>query len=170
MAATWGTLGAGAALNRSGSGLDVRVGRGGAGDLGRACRDGVREDGDDRRARFIRERKERCARGLSEGAVRALGRSGCVRWAGTAHTGEEREERRGRRAGRVLGRGKRERRERRGVEGSLGRGAAHAGRGGKGGPRERKGEGFWAGPAVPLSFLFFFPFSFLLSNHSNKSI
>jgi hypothetical protein len=37
MAATWETLGAGTALNRSGSGLDVRVGRGGAGDLGRAA-------------------------------------------------------------------------------------------------------------------------------------
>jgi hypothetical protein len=36
MAATWETLGVGATLNRSGSGLDVRVGRGGAGDLSRA--------------------------------------------------------------------------------------------------------------------------------------
>jgi hypothetical protein len=35
MAATWETLGAGAALNRSGSGLDVRVEREGAGDPGR---------------------------------------------------------------------------------------------------------------------------------------
>jgi hypothetical protein len=78
------------------------------------CGDGVRKDGDDRRARFIRERRERCACGLSEGAVRALDWHGCVRWAGTAHAGEEREERRGKLAGRVLGRGKREKRGARG--------------------------------------------------------
>jgi hypothetical protein len=71
------------------------------------CGDGVREDGDDRRARFVRERKERCARGLSEGAVRALG------WHGPRGGRKGREERETGRA-RAGPREKREKREARG--------------------------------------------------------
>jgi hypothetical protein len=52
----------------------------------------------------------------------------------------------------------------------LGPAVTHAGRGGgKGGPRERKGEGFWAGPAAGLSFLCFF-FSFPLPNLFKQTI
>jgi hypothetical protein len=95
-----------------------------------------------------------------------------VRWAGTAHAGEEREERRGRRAGRVLGRGKREKRERRGVEGNLGRGAAHAGRGGEGRPEGEKGRGVlgWARCSPFFSFLlsFFFTQS-IQTNYLNSN-
>jgi hypothetical protein len=65
-------------IRRAGPKIRVRLRRGRAGDLGRAAarplRGQGRKDGDDRRARFVRERKGRCARGLSKGAVRALGR------------------------------------------------------------------------------------------------
>jgi hypothetical protein len=79
----------------------VRLRRGGAGDLGRAVarplrEQGVREDGDDRRAQFVSEREERCARGLSEEAVHWAGAVVCAGLARPTRGEEGKGETRGR--------------------------------------------------------------------------